>query len=110
MNSAKSVHYELFGVNKRMADIERISHSIDNQLHFCRNSSLTNGNCLVVLYPWGHVCYYTWPEIKLLNVDILSALSEFSLLGLKKMLLSSFNPNNYVYADTIRFTGFDYAD
>lgn len=106
MNSSTFICLELFGVHKRIPDIERISHSIDKQVNICRINAFTANNCQAIFYHWGHILIYTWPEISLLNIEILSNMNNIETQVLKETILNIYKPKQYTSFDTTQITGF----
>jgi hypothetical protein len=107
MNSAKNLHFDLFGVKKRIKDIESINKTLDKQLNLCPIKCTSSASCYLILYEWGHIVYNTFPEQKILNIDILSSLSESQNNSLKKAFLEIFSQNQYLYSEQWRITGHD---
>jgi S-adenosylmethionine/arginine decarboxylase-like enzyme len=107
MISAKTICIELFGVNKRIIDIKNISRIVDKQLDYEKIGCTQSANCYMCIYNFGYIVYYTWPEKKMLNIDILSCLSESQNSAIKKTFLEVFKPSQYLYSDLMRITGFD---
>lgn len=108
MNTSKLINYEFYGTNKRLADIERMSFSMDRQLGFKRNFSFSTENSQVILYEFGHIIIYTWPKEKLINVEILVCRPEFVVNSLKKLILAIFKPYKYEIKENTIITGFNY--
>ena len=105
LNTASQEMLELFGVSKRMADLEATSYVIERQLGLERNFNVSYENCQVILYDWGHIIYYTFPEEKMMTIDILACLTTFQVDQLKQAILKVFSPSQYLSFNTFRMTG-----
>ena len=105
MLTANQEMLELFGVKKRMADVEGIVATIEPHHKIQRTFSTTSGNCHFVSYEWGHLIVYSYPEESLMTIDIFSTKSYIFIEGLKETLISVFSPRQYLCFDQLRTAG-----
>ena len=105
MLSASQEMLEMFGVCKRMADVERILSGLDAQLRLERNFSATSQKCHFIAYDWGHVIVYSYPEESLMTCDIFSSESSLLVDAIRRTLLEVFQPRRYLCFDQLRTAG-----
>lgn len=106
MESARNLIIEMYGVKKRLSDVEKISFSIDTHLGFDRQTSFSNGCRQFILYDWGHIIFHTWPDKQIMTADVFTNFSEPRLSYIKKLIMEVFKPKNHICDEIIRITGF----
>ena len=90
------------GTKKRVGDIKSIFQNIEVTQHLMHSSLISTNTCVTILYSWGHVIIYTFPQEQIITVEFLYPIWEIKIDKIISAILAIFQPENHTIKEIDR--------
>ena len=70
MKKLNHTFLDMQGTKKRIGDIKAIFQNLEYSLKLLHSALISTNNCVTILYSWGHVIIYTYPQDKVITIEI----------------------------------------
>jgi hypothetical protein len=91
------------GTKKRVGDIKAIFQNIEFGQQILHTSLISTNTCITFLYSWGHIIIYTYPQDKIITVEILYPKWNDKIDNIIETTIAVFQPETHTVKDFNRW-------
>ena len=95
MKPLKHTMLYMQGTKKRIGDIKSIFQNLEYSLSLLHTSLISTNNCVTILYSWGHIIIYTYPQDQIITVEIMYPTWEAKVGQVLDSMIKIFQPKTH---------------
>jgi len=85
----------MYNTKKRIGDIKAIFQNLEYSLNLLHSALISTNNCVTILYSWGHIIIYTYPQDQVITVEIMHPTLSDRVKPVISSILQIFQPKTH---------------